>query len=427
MRLKGHRMKGRANFYLTVLLLTLMAVPGYLPAALFMKGGDAPFEGIGIDGALREEIDPKLQEIIDEYKRGELDGAAKRASALAIDGSAGAQFLLGFMFEQGKGVARDPAQAARWYEKSAEQGVLAAKLNLGLLHFRKVHSGEEGGDIKAAIKWFQSADREADAKSAFYLGEIHRRGLGGKKDEAKAFNYYRKAAERDLPMGCNRAGVALAEGMGTEKDPGKAFEYFMKAAKGGLVDGMYNVALSYQGGLGVENDNIQAAAWFLQAARGGYVPAFIEVGRRYVDGDGIMKDETAGAAWLHRASVAGKPRAQFLLAQLYLNGVGVERNPRSALNLFANASNSGDMDARLALARMLASGLGTEDGKPKPGDAHGLAVSAGETLKEARDLSAKLEEVLTGDDKKTSRELLEKLKESDKKRSEPAGGKAKAG
>src|SRR5450759_17390 len=49
----------------------------------------------------------------------------------AADGSAPAQFALGFMYEKGEGVAPDNQQALSWYRKAAEQDLAAAQVNLG--------------------------------------------------------------------------------------------------------------------------------------------------------------------------------------------------------------------------------------------------------------------------------------------------------
>ena len=45
-----------------------------------------------------------------------------------------AQYMLGGMYEQGKGVAQDYAQAVRWWRKSAEQGNAEAPFNLGVMY-----------------------------------------------------------------------------------------------------------------------------------------------------------------------------------------------------------------------------------------------------------------------------------------------------
>ena len=52
----------------------------------------------------------------------------------AEQGTATAQFNLGLMYETGRGVRQDYAQAAGWFRKAAEQGDAYAQHNLALMY-----------------------------------------------------------------------------------------------------------------------------------------------------------------------------------------------------------------------------------------------------------------------------------------------------
>src|ERR1035437_9387422 len=52
----------------------------------------------------------------------------------AVHGKAAAQCSLGVMYEDGKGMPQDYAQAALWYRKAAEQGDARAQVELGILY-----------------------------------------------------------------------------------------------------------------------------------------------------------------------------------------------------------------------------------------------------------------------------------------------------
>ena len=55
-------------------------------------------------------------------------------SRLAADqGTAAAQFNLGFMFERGQGVTQNHAEAVKWYRLAADQGYANAQHNLGFM------------------------------------------------------------------------------------------------------------------------------------------------------------------------------------------------------------------------------------------------------------------------------------------------------
>lgn len=72
--------------------------------------------------------------------------------SLAEQGDAKAQFALGTMYRDGQGVAKDYAEALRWWRSAAEQGLLDAKLALG-----NIYAGGSGiaKDNILAYMWYE--------------------------------------------------------------------------------------------------------------------------------------------------------------------------------------------------------------------------------------------------------------------------------
>jgi TPR repeat protein len=65
-------------------------------------------------------------------------------------------FVLGSMYEDGKGVAQDYGEARDWYEKAADAGNLNAMFNLGQLYLKGQGVDQDYGKAR---EWFQkSAD-----------------------------------------------------------------------------------------------------------------------------------------------------------------------------------------------------------------------------------------------------------------------------
>ena len=52
---------------------------------------------------------------------------------LAERGNADAQYRIGMMYEEGRGVTQDYAEAMKWYRLAAEQGVADAQYNIGVM------------------------------------------------------------------------------------------------------------------------------------------------------------------------------------------------------------------------------------------------------------------------------------------------------
>jgi TPR repeat protein len=73
--------------------------------------------------------------------------ALRAYTEAAQEGDAEARFKLGWLYEQGQWVAKDPAQAAHWYRLAADQGETVAQYNLALLlpGWRKTRSRQPPG------------------------------------------------------------------------------------------------------------------------------------------------------------------------------------------------------------------------------------------------------------------------------------------
>jgi hypothetical protein len=88
------------------------------------------------------------------YGRGDYTTAFQEWWPLAQAGDAKAQFNLGLMYEKGRGVSQDYAQALTWYRRAAAQGNVLAQVNLGVTY-------EEGQgvpqDYQQAYFWYNLA------------------------------------------------------------------------------------------------------------------------------------------------------------------------------------------------------------------------------------------------------------------------------
>ena len=110
------------------------------------------------------------QDAKDAYERKDYKEAVRLYRLSAEQGNANAQFLLGFMYYQGKGVLLDYKEAAKWYRLSAEQGDAIAQCNLGGMY------NEGKGvpqDYKEAVKWWKLAAEQQDEQAQFILERMH--------------------------------------------------------------------------------------------------------------------------------------------------------------------------------------------------------------------------------------------------------------
>ena len=125
---------------------------------------------------------------------------------LAEKGDATAQYYLGTLFAEGKGVAQNDATAFTWFQRAANQGNAVAQYNVGA-------SFAEGTGIAKsytdAAKWFRRAADQGVAFAQLNLGLLYAAGRGVPQDNVEAFKWL-ELAFRGLPAGGPRMDVAHA-------------------------------------------------------------------------------------------------------------------------------------------------------------------------------------------------------------------------
>jgi hypothetical protein len=79
----------------------------------------------------------------------------------------------------------------------ARAGNAPAQIRLGLLYRRGYLNGYQGEkDPAEAAKWFLKAAEQGDSRASFYLGDMHYQGELGKRDIEKSIQYFKHSAER---------------------------------------------------------------------------------------------------------------------------------------------------------------------------------------------------------------------------------------
>jgi uncharacterized protein len=124
------------------------------------------------------------------YDRGDYATSFRMHSDMADRGHAGAQTFLGMLYEAGRGVDKDEAEAVRWYRKAAEQGYPGAQTNLGFMY---EHGSGVANDDAEAVRWYRKAALQGDARAMTNLGLMVEGGRGAEASEAEALHWYVKA------------------------------------------------------------------------------------------------------------------------------------------------------------------------------------------------------------------------------------------
>ena len=125
---------------------------------------------------------------------------------LADKGVAAAQYQLGTLYAEGRGVEQNDAIAAIWFQRAAEQGDAAAQYNLGASYSEGL--GVTKDDTEAA-KWFRRAADQRMGFAQLNLGMLYAAGRGVPQDNVEALKWI-ELAVYSLPPGGARSDAARA-------------------------------------------------------------------------------------------------------------------------------------------------------------------------------------------------------------------------
>ncbi len=120
------------------------------------------------------------------------------------------------------------------------------------------------------------------------LASAYLNGVGTQKDERRAFEYMRSAANDGDDAAMLQLGKYYEDGIGRNKNGRQAFECFSKAAEMGNADAMYRVAISYGTGIGTASSPKEFHRLAGAAARAGQEKAFVLSGLADLHRDGLL-------------------------------------------------------------------------------------------------------------------------------------------
>lgn len=146
---------------------------------------------------------------------------------------------LGYMYEQGQGVAADPDSAARLYSRGCAGSICTGTNNLGCVN----------------------------------LGRAYRDGRGVVQDQYKAIGLFRGVCERKEPpvddqdkehiaRSCSLAGTAILFGKAVVRDVPAGVAFLEKGCAARDTFGCYNLGTIYESGDYVTKDKSRAATYY---------------------------------------------------------------------------------------------------------------------------------------------------------------------
>lgn len=242
------------------------------------------------------------EEAVGAYNKGDYATAAREFRPFAEQGQATAQYILGWIYQNGDGVEKNPTESAKWYEKAAEKGNVDAQAALGSYYMSGTGVTR---DDAAAAKWFRKAAEQNKASAQYLLGYLLSRGEGVQKNEAEAIQWYRKAAEQGYGDAQYALGLALSSG--GQKDEAESNKWLQKAAEGGNLEAAYLIGWNYEKGVGGTPNYAEAAKWYKKSADADNAEAQYHLATLYRDGKGVEKNDQQAMALFKKAADKGQP------------------------------------------------------------------------------------------------------------------------
>jgi TPR repeat protein len=259
-----------------------------------------------------------------------------------------AQYRLGLMYAEGKGVQEGKNKELKWY-KSVEYSEKINKYNLAK------------NNVLEALQYLKNDAEKNVVEAQFILATMYTNGRGVPQDNKEAMRwFYRIAKKKGAPMVYVEERLVLDRFR--KKNIPQALKFLTNEAESGTAYAQFHLGSAYAHGYIVKQDSVEARKWYRLAAEQGNSQAQYNLGVMYVKGLGVLTNEEKAMKWFRlylgqtiiklgqnvqgqdniyslakRNVVAaleilvadarnGTATAQYYLGDLYNDGIGVQRS-----------------------------------------------------------------------------------------------------
>lgn len=199
---------------------------------------------------------------------------------------------VGFWYLLGQGVAADRALGLEWLGKAAEEGSVAAYMNLSDYYMN------DGKDYEQARKWLLKADSCHVEIAAWNLGVVYQEQKSPFRDDNEAIKWFEKARSQNVNTADALVMIGICHDNLGQKANAKDFfaQYADNQANMTRNPQYYGLAMhklgeyAWSGKADGVRDEVRAFDYFKQAYDLGYETAFVDMGNCYASGRGVETD-----------------------------------------------------------------------------------------------------------------------------------------
>ncbi|KAM7279396.1 hypothetical protein ACFE04_006530 [Oxalis oulophora] len=299
--------------------------------------------------------------------------AVGEIEAVASEGHAHSQSVLGLLYGMGMMRERNKGKAFLYHHFASEGGNTQSKMALAYTYSRQEM-------YEQSVKLY--AELAETAVNSFLISKvspviepirIHTGAEENKEalrksrgEEDEDFQILEYQAQKGNSPAMYRIGLFYYYGLrGLRRDHAKALRWFSKAVEKGDARSMELLGEIYAKGAGVERNYTIALEWLTLASRQQLYSAYNGMGYLYVKGYGVeKKNYTKAKEFFEKAAENDESGGHYNLGVMYLKGIGVKRDLKLASNLFFAAANAGQPKAFYQLAKMFHNGVGFKKNLP---------------------------------------------------------------
>ena len=209
-------------------------------------------------------------------------------------------------------------------------------------------------DESKAVDFFRRAAERGYAPAQYQLAECYWHSLDVAKDfknhSELTMKWYRKSAEQGYAPAQAELAFSYRYGIICAIDQVEAVKWARKSAKQENAEGQNILGNCYYHGEGVAKDLVEAVKWYRKSADQGNALAQYDLGNCYYNGQGVSKDRVEAVKWYRKSADQGNAWAQNTLGVCYADGSGVERNLAEAVKWYRKAAAQGHEAAQTNLS-----------------------------------------------------------------------------
>ncbi len=265
-------------------------------------------------------------------------------------------YMLGELYEKGKGVKKNQSLAFKYYTKSASKNNRKAIIKLGEAY--RYGIGVKQAPTKA-LRYYRLASSMGSNDAALEMVRTYECGIGKQINHTKALLWQNRALYRGSIKTLLDESKKLSSSNNSD-DINESIRLLKKAVRLKSRKAMIYLGLAYLSGDIIKKDKKKADELFARAINIGdkQSEGLLTLADLYIKGEGLEKNNEKGIEYLKKALISKNSKENkalyFEVGKLYLRGRITKRDTDKGIEYLKKASELGSLNAMIVMAKFYA-------------------------------------------------------------------------